>query len=387
MPRSGALLIYLMLFVAAAITAGLGARFGDWAMQVAACKMHREPGTFRAYCMSPYYGAYEQGAYWLDLEPAAIAHLKKAEVLFLGNSRAQFGFSTDKIRDYFGARGIPFYVMGFSYGESSYFAIALIEKYHLKPKLVVIDADPFFNTGFSDPAKELFDESGSEIDHALRRVRLDWDYQRRRAFNHLQPALCAAFPRLCSGAFKSIYRSEANGLSWLGRSFYLNVNRFFQPPLIGLLLVDRKCLSSPIEILEISLNLRPCKRDKSAVADSHTPRVIQGDGLGGRIIANDRVGVIGHYAICRTACFRGEADCLSGVKRSDERRQTIGSCRRRKCRSGLPSDFSNGVEDERSNNHAIRVLTVEHFGVLGKGLFCQSHPQFVSHARIARGEH
>jgi hypothetical protein len=219
MPRSGALLIYIVLFIVAGITAGLGARFGDWAMQVAACKMHREPGTFRAYCTSPYYGVYEQGAYWLDLEPAAIAHLKKAEVLFLGNSRAQFGFSTDKIRDYFRTRGIPFYVMGFSYGESSYFAIALIEKYHLKPKLVVIDADPFFNTGFSDPAKELFDESGSEIDRALRRVRLDWDYQRRRAFNHLQPALCAAFPRLCSGAFKSIYRSEADGL-WVWRDVY-----------------------------------------------------------------------------------------------------------------------------------------------------------------------
>jgi hypothetical protein len=219
MPHRTALLVYVVLFALVSGVAGLTYRLGDWVITAAACKLHREPGTFRAYCTSDRYGFYEQGAYWFDLEPKAIEHLKKAEVLFLGNSRAQFGFSTDNIRDYFNQRGIPFYAMGFSYGESSDFAIAMIERYQLKPKMLVIDADPFFNTGYTGAINDVFDQSGSFLDRGLRWVRVRLDFLTKSYFNRSQPRLCDLFPRLCSSEFKSVYRSEKDG-TWIWRDVY-----------------------------------------------------------------------------------------------------------------------------------------------------------------------
>lgn len=213
-------LVYLAIFVAVAIVVGGAYRIGDWTIESARCRMHREPHTFLAYCTEPHYGFYEHGAYWFDLQPDAIERLKKAEVIFLGNSRAQFGFSTDKIREYFRQRSIPYYVMGFSYGESAYFAIAMIEKYQLKPKVLVIDADPFFNTGYSNPANAIFDQSGSWLDRDLRWVSVRWDYLTRHYFNLLQPSLCAIFGKLiCTSEFKAIYRSEYDGM-WIWRDVY-----------------------------------------------------------------------------------------------------------------------------------------------------------------------
>jgi hypothetical protein len=213
------LLIYLVLFAVVSGVTGLTYRLTDWAAAVAACKLYREPGTFLAYCTSDRYGFYEQGAYWFDLEPEAIEHLKKAQVLFLGNSRAQFGFSTDKLRDYFHQHGIPFYAMGFSYGEASYFARALIEKYHLTPKVLVIDADPFFSTGYTDAINAAFDESGSVLTRSLRWVKVRWDFVTKHYFNVLQPGLCRLLPRLCTSEFKSVYRSEDDG-TWIWRDVY-----------------------------------------------------------------------------------------------------------------------------------------------------------------------
>jgi hypothetical protein len=193
MPTRCALAYFVWFALAGAVT-GLGYRLGDWAIDSARCRLHREPGTFLAYCTEPHYGFYEQGAYWFGLEPRAIEHLKKADVLFLGNSRAQFGFSTENLRNYFRRRGISYYVMGFGYGESNEFALALIEKYRLKPKLLVIDADPFFNTGVSNPAEAIFDRSGSPFQLAARWTTVRWDYLTRHVFNALQPKLCAAAP-------------------------------------------------------------------------------------------------------------------------------------------------------------------------------------------------
>lgn len=225
MPGRKALLIYLVLFITTGVTAGLTYRLLDWGMDVAGCKLYREPKTFLAFCQSPRYGDYEHGAYYLDLEPEAVEELKKAKVLFLGNSRAQFGFSTDEIRNYFNERSIPFYIIGFAYGESSGFATRLIEKYHLKPKVLVIDTDPFFDNELSEVAFPLVDQSGSFLGRALRLIRTRWDYLTKSYFNRLQPKACDLLAMLCSSQFKVIYRSEKDG-SWIWRDLY-------QPPEAG----------------------------------------------------------------------------------------------------------------------------------------------------------
>src|SRR5689334_5407029 len=51
-----------------------------------------------AYCDAGNYADYEHGAFWFGLEPAASQYAKDADVLFLGNSRLQVGFSTAATR-------------------------------------------------------------------------------------------------------------------------------------------------------------------------------------------------------------------------------------------------------------------------------------------------
>jgi hypothetical protein len=218
-PSRNALLTYLVLFTVVSVAAGVTYRLVDWGLEVAGCKLYREPGTFLAYCKSSQYGDYEHGAYYFDLEPEAIENLKKAEVLFLGNSRAQFGFSTDEVRNYFNERSIPFYVMGFAYGETSEFARILIEKFNLKPKVLVIDTDPFFTDGLSAPASAILDDSGAFWHRGPRFIRTRWDYLAKNRFNRLQPKLCYLLPMLCSSEHGVIYRSSKDG-SWIWRDLY-----------------------------------------------------------------------------------------------------------------------------------------------------------------------
>lgn len=89
--------------------------------------------------------------------------LQRADVLFLGNSRLLFAFrNRDLLDHFFTARSLNYYVMGFGYGEQSAFPEALIEKYDLHPKWVIVNADPFFGGPPSWMAKTIM--SGSRFD-------------------------------------------------------------------------------------------------------------------------------------------------------------------------------------------------------------------------------
>jgi hypothetical protein len=60
-----------------------------------ACKASGYPSDrYISYCGATEYGDYEHGAFWFDLEPVAELSAANADVIFLGNSRTQFGFST-----------------------------------------------------------------------------------------------------------------------------------------------------------------------------------------------------------------------------------------------------------------------------------------------------
>jgi hypothetical protein len=72
-------------------------------------------------------------------------NLQKADVLFLGNSRMQYSFRDPRVLDsFFHRRRLNYYILAFGYGEGSTFPEAIIRKYDLRPKWVVINADPFF---------------------------------------------------------------------------------------------------------------------------------------------------------------------------------------------------------------------------------------------------
>lgn len=98
---------------------------------------------FLGTCADRAFGDYEHAALWLDKEPEAVANLKAAEALFIGNSRAVIGFSAESFRQPFEQRGLKTFNASIN-GEWDLFAKMLIQKLDLRPRVVVVNEDYFF---------------------------------------------------------------------------------------------------------------------------------------------------------------------------------------------------------------------------------------------------
>lgn len=70
---------------------------------------------YLSYCNATSYGDYDHGAIWFDLEPPARAAAANARVLFLGNSRTQFAFSSKATANWFWSLSESYYLLGFSH--------------------------------------------------------------------------------------------------------------------------------------------------------------------------------------------------------------------------------------------------------------------------------
>jgi hypothetical protein len=172
---------------------GIGSRTCDW--------RDARAGYFLAYCSAPAFGDYEHAAYFLDLEPNATKHLEKAQVIFLGNSRAEMAFSTVATQDFFRAHPVPYYVLGFGYDEKSEFALKVLRKFRPPIKLLVINTDPFFEPGWLSPAAKGADLSvKAYVAHFTKKI-----------VAPLQQAFCRAMAEWCMPRSMSLYRAEANG--------------------------------------------------------------------------------------------------------------------------------------------------------------------------------
>ncbi len=91
-------------------------------------------------------GDIEHFAIYDNLDGAAES-LKHAEVLFLGNSQMQYAFRDRSVlQQFFLARGLSYFILAFGYGEGATFPEAIIRKFDLHPKWVIVNADPFFGT-------------------------------------------------------------------------------------------------------------------------------------------------------------------------------------------------------------------------------------------------
>jgi hypothetical protein len=97
-----------------------------------------------AYCDARTYGDYEHGAFWFDLEPSAWLDAKDADVLFLGNSRLEVGFSTAATARWFTQASARYYLLGFSYHENALFSAGLLDKLHPHAAVLVINLGRFF---------------------------------------------------------------------------------------------------------------------------------------------------------------------------------------------------------------------------------------------------
>ena len=92
----------------------------------------------------------------------SVKYAQKADVLILGNSRTLCGFSSEIMREFAQENNIRFYNMSFGFGESLTFPEYIMEKYGLKPKIVIVNANQFFIKEASDYGGKLLKRSSWE---------------------------------------------------------------------------------------------------------------------------------------------------------------------------------------------------------------------------------
>ena len=157
------------------------------------------PDSYLAYCETDHYGDYDHGALWFDLEPGIRRFLSGAQVLFLGNSRMQFGFSSDTTSRWFASDKVPYYLMGFAYWENYQFEWPLLKRIKPHPKVYIVNMDLFFGTVVSGPAASVMRDSDAYS-----------SYRRKRLWQFPHRALCSSYAEIC-GDKGTFYRSARTG--------------------------------------------------------------------------------------------------------------------------------------------------------------------------------
>jgi hypothetical protein len=98
-----------------------------------------------------HYLAHDQGGHvdhhvlYFGTDEVALEHLRRADVLILGNSRLMFAARPRVLDAFFSARGLRYYVLGFGLREGDAFPLSIIERFDLRPQTVIVNADGFFN--------------------------------------------------------------------------------------------------------------------------------------------------------------------------------------------------------------------------------------------------
>jgi hypothetical protein len=219
--RSG---LYIMLILAVALGAGA---YGLRKHGIFSCSASGYASDgYLAYCNAASYGDYEHGAMWFGLEPAASAAAANAQVLFLGSSRVQFGFSSKATADWFSSLSKSFYMLGFVAYENYTFEAPLLRKLRPKAKVYVINIDSFFERSESEPGKTVMRDESSRN-----------RYEQKRQWQRIHNAICSKFPAVCGNGY-TIFRSRATG------AWHLTGNRNTGEPVSYDEDIDQKKLAS-----------------------------------------------------------------------------------------------------------------------------------------------
>jgi hypothetical protein len=148
------------------------------------------------------FGDYDHGAFWFGLEPIAVKAATQATVLFVGNSRMQFGLSTGELDGWFRSRELDYYLLGFSQQGNYRFLGPLLQKMRPHAEMYVINVDNFFENMLSGPANSVMNEPES-----LNR------YKQKLYWQIMHERICGASSWLCGNEL-SFIRKRTNG-AWL----------------------------------------------------------------------------------------------------------------------------------------------------------------------------
>jgi hypothetical protein len=194
----------IVLFVAAGVSAYILRVHGIFACQASGYGSDR----YLAYCNTEKYGDYDHGAFWFRLEPEAVRAATDAQVLFIGNSRMQFGLSTAATADGFASLGVRYYLLGFAQNANHLFEAPLLDRLRPRASVYVINLDLFFEQVESAPAHAVMRDSNA-------RVR----YEQKRDWQWVHKPVCTYLSRLCGNKI-AFFRSPMTG-AWVvtGRGF------------------------------------------------------------------------------------------------------------------------------------------------------------------------
>jgi len=154
---------------------------------------------YLVYCQTNGYGDFDHGAFWFDLEPEATKAAASADLMFVGNSRMQYGFSTGAAHDWLANNGSRYFLLGFAYHPRVMFQRALLGKLSAHARVYVINLDSFFEENASVPARYVMTDS-----QALS------NYRVKQFWQSLHRPLCGTFPVLCGNSY-TIFRSKKTG--------------------------------------------------------------------------------------------------------------------------------------------------------------------------------
>ena len=170
---------------------------------------------FVAYCNNDAgFSYFEHGAYYFALPTAVSDRIRAANVVFLGSSRMQHVFSSLATKQFFRERNVAHYLLGFSYGEQDAFEGELLDRLTVKPKVLVVNADPFFSGAISPVATWVM-QHGRAREEMYVKAFAQW---LDRAFcsegGYLSSAAdCSEHPRGVKSSGAVIFRSRHDG-SW-----------------------------------------------------------------------------------------------------------------------------------------------------------------------------
>lgn len=192
--------LYLLVLVAVSLAAcGYSLReYGIFACQATAYRSNRYLG----YCGATSYGDYDHGAIWFGLEPSARNAAASAQVLFIGNSRTEFAFSSNATANWFSKRSESYYLLGFSHYENYTFEAPLLRGLRPRAKVYVINIDSFFDRNESGPGETVMQDQSART-----------NYKDKREWQSLHKAVCTSFRAVCGNDF-AIFRSRPTG-AWL----------------------------------------------------------------------------------------------------------------------------------------------------------------------------
>jgi hypothetical protein len=172
---------------------------GERAAELSCWSGGYQQDAWLAYCNSKRYGVYDVEAIWHRVEGDVVPAVEAADVLTLSDSHLQNALSLGEASPWFAAHRYSLYMLGLPTAESG-FGERLLDNFHPHPKVVILDASPYFTGGLGTFEQSIFQDPDASRKEVLK----------LKDFQALHERYCAGLPWACGHNF-AYYRSRIDG--------------------------------------------------------------------------------------------------------------------------------------------------------------------------------